>query len=396
MRPKEVWDKTQDPDGGAGGPRRRASQAKRGNSGSISYHSAGEDGSGGSAFFSDGSSPADANKHTSESQAPQLPAARRPRASSVQDGRLKLNGTKLNECSAAAALQRAIQSSPVRCRGVQHLEAAGKNLTPRPTRTRRVLFPSPTQQDQRQSSQGNVFDSRRNHSRPLDHDNLDSADKENMPPQQDDDERPIFDELPQRSVTPTPTSQPRDMPFKTPNRSVTPDRIVPTTGDFFSSAAKALLRPQTTPKHAASRPNASQPLGEISPFTAQVNTILSGADFPSPSGSQFEFPSLPSLSNTPHRIRHDFDFSQFDPQDLLSADVPMASSPPVEGWFGVYEDPAERDGNFWSDYPFPASSSPATASQSSSTKKTQTPTALAVDDSGRARLGFSAMAGGSG
>lgn len=178
------------------------------------------------------------------------------------------------------------------------------------------------------------------------------------------------------------------MPFKTPNQSLSPDRIPPTTGDFFSSAAKALLRPQTTPKHTSSRADASRPLSEISPFTAQINPILSDANAASPPGSNFDFPSLPSLTNTPNRIRHDFDFSQFDPQDLLSTDIPMASSPPTEGWFGVYEDPAEREGNFWSDYPFPGSSPPATASQSSSAKKAKRPTALSVDQNGRARIDF--------
>lgn len=396
MRPKEIWDKTQGPDGGAGGPRRRASQAKKGKSGTYSYPSASDDAPGGSVFFSDGSSPADANEQTSESQAPQLPTTTRPRASSFQAGRSLLNGSKLNQSSAAAALQRAIQSSPVRCRSVQQVEAARTDLTPRPTR--RILFPSPTQREQRQLSEGGIFDKRKDHNKPLirhAHDSLDSANKENLPPQQDDDERPILDELPQRSVTPTPISKSRDMPLKTPNRNLTPERIAPTTGDFFSSAAKALLRPQTTPKHAASRSHISQPLGEISPFTTQLNSILSDANVPSPSGSPFRFPSLPSLSNTPHRTHHAFDFTQFDAQDLLSTDVPMASSPPIEGWFGVYEDPAERGGDFWSDYPFPSSSPPATASQSSA-KKAKTPTALSVADDGRVRLDFSAVAGNSG
>jgi hypothetical protein len=54
----------------------------------------------------------------------------------------------------------------------------------------------------------------------------------------------------------------------------------------------------------------------------------------------------------------DFDFSQFDSQDLLSTDVPMPSSPPA--WFGVYEDPVEQgDDSMWVDFQFPkAASSP--------------------------------------
>ncbi|KAL8989482.1 MAG: hypothetical protein Q9177_001642 [Variospora cf. flavescens] len=396
MRPKEVWDKTQGPDGGSGGPRRRASQTKKGKSDSLPYQSASEDASGGSTFISDGSSPADADGGASEHHASQLPTATRPRASSVQAERSNSNWTKLNESSAAAALQRAIQSSPVRCRGGQQLSGLGKDLTPRPTR--RVLFPSPTPRGQSQSSLVEVSDGKsfaaalRRHKG----DEFDSADKENLPPHEDDEERPIFDEVPQRSVTPTPRAKADDMAFKTPDRSSTSERMVPTTGDFFSSAVKALLRPEITPERGGSRPNGPRPLSEISPFAAQVNSLLSDANMHSPPGSQFGFPSLPSLASSPHRVRQDFDFSHFDPQDLLSTDVPMVSSPPVEGWFGVYEDPADGDGTFWNEYPFPGSSPPATGSELSSAKKENTPKALCVDDSGRARLDFAALAGGNG
>ncbi|KAI4196538.1 MAG: hypothetical protein LQ348_002284 [Seirophora lacunosa] len=395
MRPKEVWDKTQGPDGGAGGARRRASQAKKGKSDSLSYQSASEDASGGSTF-SDGSSPADADGGTSEHHASELPTTMRPRASSVQAERSKPNRTQLNKSYAAAALQRAIQSSPVRCRSGQQPSSLGKDLIPRPTR--RVLFPSPTHRGQCQPSQDLVSDLKdfagalKRHSG----DEFDPSDKENLPPCEDDEEKAIFDELPQRSVTPTPRAKAGDMAFKTPDRSSTSERIVPTTGDFFSSAVKALLGTEATPERGRSRSDAPQPLSEISPFSAQINSLLSDANMHSPSGSRFKFPSLPSLSSTPHRVRQDFDFSHFDPQDLLSTDMPMASSPPIEGWFGVYEDPVEGDATFWNDFPFPGSSPPATGSGPSSAKKDRTPTALCVDDSGRARLDFSAMAGGSG
>ncbi|KAL9005669.1 MAG: hypothetical protein Q9188_001575 [Gyalolechia gomerana] len=391
MRPKEVWDKSQGPDGGPGGPRRRASQTKKDKSGHTAQQSMGDDVSGGPVFFSDGSSPTDANDQPSDNQVPQLPAVKKPRASSVQNGVSNINGTTLNEFSAAAALQRAIQSSPVRYRGIQHVDSVRQDLTPRPTR--RTLFPSPSQREQHKELPGNSPGYGKDNTGSSDwhrRDANDAADKENLPPQDDDHEGPIFDELPPRSVTPPPTHKSHDMSFKTPNRSSTP-ALFPTTGDFFSSAAKALLRPQITPKHTPTRLDASQPLSEISPFTAQLNSILSDANAASPSGSTFDFPSLPSLTNTPNRIRHDFDFSQFDAQDLLSTDVPMASSPPVEGWFGVYEDPVERDGNLWSDYPFPGSSPPPTVSQSSSASKAKTATALSVDQHGRASIDFTTL-----
>ena len=393
MRPEEVWDKAPGPDGGAGGPRRRGSQAKKENPGSFSQHSASEHASGGCASSSHGSSPADTNERPSDNQDPQLPTTTRPRAASVQLGRAGLDSTRLTESTAVVALQRAIQSSPVRCRTMQNADTVIKDLTPRPTR--RILFPSPAQREKHKPLHSNVAEYKKNNTRTIPwptREASDSADKENLPPQPEHNERAVFDELPQRSVTPTPTSKSCDMPFKTPSRSLTPDCLPPTTGDFFSSAAKALLRPHSTPKHTSSRTNALPPLGEISPFTAQINSILSDARGGSPSGNIFDFPSLPPLSNTPNRVRHDFDFSQFDPQDLLSTDVPMASSPPIEGWFGVYEDPVDREENFWDNYPFPGSSPPATASQSSSAKKVKTPTALSVDSNGRARIDFATLA----
>ncbi|KAL9603029.1 MAG: hypothetical protein Q9219_001393 [cf. Caloplaca sp. 3 TL-2023] len=389
MRPKEVWDKTQGPDGGAGGPRRRFSQAKKEKSGSSSQQSTNGNVSGSSVFVSENSSPADGNDRSSEGHVPQPPPTRRPRASSVHAGESNLKSTRLDGSSAAAALQRAIQSSPIQRRTSQHVDPAGKDLTPKPTR--RILFPSPNQRGQRESSQSSAHRPEKNGDGWTDqhtHDNYNAADKENLPPQYGDDERPVFDKTPQRSITPTPTAKSHEMLFKTPNRNSTPDRIPPTTGDFFSSAAKALLRPQTTSKNTFAR---SEPLSELSPFTAQLNSILSDANVASPSGSDFDLIALPSLG-TPDRIRRDIDIAQFDPMNFLSTDIPMPSSPPVEGWFGVYEDPAETDGNFWDDYPFLGSSPPAPASQSSSSKKTKKPTALSVDQNGRASVDFVALA----
>ncbi|KAL8736017.1 MAG: hypothetical protein Q9166_000579 [cf. Caloplaca sp. 2 TL-2023] len=386
MRPEEAWDKPQGSDGG-GGPRKRSSQSKQGKSGSLPHQPTDGAASGGRASFSDASSPADTSEQTQQSRQAQLSAPTRPRASSVQLGGSKPVYPRLDKSTAAAALQRAIQSSPVQCRSVQNTAIAGKDLTPKPTR--RILFPSPTQSNQRRAVQGKVADSANfNAASPTytTSQNLDPADKENLPPQQEEeDHQDVDDQAPPRSATPTPSSRSREMSFKTPNRSVTPDRVHPTTGDFFSSAAKALLRPQITPRRP--RPDASQPLSEVSPFTAQVNEILSDANVVSPPGSNFDFPNLPSLNNTPGRmLRQDFDFSIFDPQDLLGTDVPMASSPPLEGWFGVYEDPAERDGNFWSDYPFPASSPPA------SVKSNSTPPKLSVDARGHAMVDISPLA----
>ncbi|KAL8737278.1 MAG: hypothetical protein Q9181_001832 [Wetmoreana brouardii] len=376
MRPKEVWDKPQGPDGGAGGTRKRSSQPKKGTSSSLFDESVTEDPSGSTAFFPDGSSPAHADDQFHDNQAPQLPASTRPRASSVQLGGSHVGGPSLDRSSAATALQRAIQSSPVHPRSIQQINTAGNDLTPKPTR--RILFPSPTQSTQRHATQGKsgAISSMKRYTSEI----SESADKENLPPRRENEQQSADDRPFQRSVTPTPSSRSRDIRFRTPKRSMTPDRVPPTTGDFFSSAAKALLRPHSTPKHASTRPGMSQPLGEVSPFTAQINAILSDNNI-SPTHSNFDFPYLPSLHNTPGRVRHDFDFSQFDSQDLISTDVPMASSPPVGNWFGVYEDPAEKEGGWWNQYAFPGSSPPTAPNEKAKAKA-----ALSVDEHGHARV----------
>ncbi|KAL8657609.1 MAG: hypothetical protein Q9226_001752 [Calogaya cf. arnoldii] len=390
MRPQEVWDKPQGYDGGSGGPGKRSSQSNEGKPGSLPDQSTSGEPSGGGAFFTDGSSPADAGDGNQHDQGSQISASNRPRASSVQLEGPKADCPRLDKASAAVALQRAIQSSPVRCRRAQNPEVAGKDLTPRPTR--RILFPSPTQSEQRralQSKGNNSMNFNVCSPKPIKYQYADPADKENLPPQQEEEDHYDVDgPIPQRSVTPTPSSECRESTFKTPNRQVTPERMPPTTGDFFSSAAKALLRPQITPKRL--RSGASQFLSDLSPFTAQLSGILSDANAVSPRGSTHDFPTLPSLNNTPGRVLgQDFDFSVFDAQDLLSTDVLMASSPPLEGWFGVYEDPVEGEGNFWTDYPFP-SSSPAASAESSKT----TPPELSVDARGHAVVKFSPPAKG--
>ena len=381
MRPQEVWDRPQDYDGGPGGPRKGSSQSAIGKSGSLPSESTSGERSGSGAFSVDGSSPADATEENQRNHNPQLYTSTRPRALSVQLEEPKAEFRGLDKASAAAALQRAIQSSPVRCRAAQNSEAAGKDLTPKPTR--RVLFPSPTQSEQRQalqSSGGNTLNVGTPKAKTYAHMGL--ANKENLPPHQEEEHHHIINrQTLQRSVTPTPSSERRELTFKTPNRNMTPERIPPTTGDFFSSAAKALLRPQTTPNRL--RSEASQVLANLSPFTVQMSEMLSEANAVSPPGSNYGFSTLPSLHNTPGRLlRQDLDFSTFDRQDLLSTDVPMASSPPLGGWFGVYEDPIEGEGDFWTEYPLPQSSPAAVA------KTTQTPRKLSEEAPRRAIIEF--------
>ena len=143
----------------------------------------------------------------------------------------------------------------------------------------------------------------------------------------------------------------------------------------------------TTPKRTPSKSNI-QALGELTPFTAHLNSLLSEAN----DSQNFDFPSLPSLDTSPNRVRNDFDFSQFDTTDFLSTDAPMPSSPPA--WFGVYVDPVEQGNGLWSDYQLPAAATPTTkAGAGAGAGKTPKTPGLMVDENGRATIDFSVPPG---
>lgn len=359
IRPKEVWEKTQrDPSE----KRKRGPRAKKQKPESTSQQ-AGSDCSQGANQQSEASSPANETGAGHEAEeAPQLPQYNRPRASSLQLTSDKNADSRGN--SATVALQRAIQSSPARFIGTKNIPIEIGDFTPKPTR--RVLFPSPVHaKDQVPSgeiSSGVSETNKKASPKAADqsiNEDYDQADKENCPPPPEVEERynGMFkdnEQISSRPTTPTPSSRVSLQLFKTPTKPKTPDRQPPTTGDFFSSAAKALLLP-STPKHTPSKTSNTQPLGEITPFTAHLNQLFSEASNATPSrGSIFDFPSFPSLNNTPKGgTCPDFDLSNFDTQEMLSTDMAIPSSPPA--WFGVYEDPIEQESGMWSDYQFPVS-----------------------------------------
>ena len=346
-----------------------------------------------------GSSSANNGRQTEDVEAEsQLPPFKHRRASSQHTISPQAKHRIAEEASAVAALERAIRSSPHKFRGTENVPIDVEDLTPQPTR--RVLFPSPTLSDDAKMNRNPVANTsdkgyNQKSSKLFEIPDNDQADKENCPPPTEDDGLDhLFteDHHATRATTPTPTSSSRAHTFKTPRRS--PNRPPPTTGDFFSSTAKALLRAPTTPKRTPSKD--IQPLAELTPFTAHLNQLLSDANNGngSPGSRSFDFPSLPSLHNTPGRRTMDFDFSQFDSQDLLSTDVPMPSSPPA--WFGVYEDPIEHGagcaGSLWGDFALPnsASTPPEDEDEINGTKRPKTP-GLVVDENGRARIDFQAM-----
>lgn len=390
MRPKAVWDKSQnDP----GEKRKRSSNCKNSRADSISNQTA-EDASNGTALHSQTSSPANDGAQTDATEAePQLPVMKHRRSSSVQITSLQRRESIIDDASAVAALQTANQSSPHKFKGSMHVPIEVEDLTPQPTR--RVLFPSPIRSEaavSKRSSTGEhaSFERHQSSANATGNGTHDQADKENYPPPEDNN---ALDDLSAEGshqfnhfTTPTPASSSRSQAFKTPKRS--PNHLPSTSGDFFSSAAKALLRQPTTPKQTPTR--GSQPLGELTPFTAHLNQLLSDANNGSPGSNNFEFPSLPSLHNTPGRRTVGFDFSNFDSQDFLSTDVPMPSSPPV--WFGVYEDPIEHGpGSLWGDYHLPNSASAPDEEDDADISEGPKTSGLVVDENGRASIEFQAI-----
>ena len=349
-----MWEKTQrDPNE----KRKRGPRVKKQKSESTSQQ-AGSDCSQGANQQSEASSPViETGAENDAEEVPRFPQYNRPRASSLQ---LTYDANpKRRDNSAAIALQRAIQSSPARFKGTEHVPIEIEDLTPKPIR--RVLFPSPghaNKQISMEERSPNIpkISQQNSPTEAQEYDGgFDQADKENRPPPPEIEKKygrtsDDNEQLTNRPTTPTPSCKISSPLIQTPRKPATPERPIPTTGDFFSSAAKALLQPKT-PKHTPSKKSNIPPFSEITPFTAHLNQLLSEANDASPSrGSVFDFPSLPSLNNTPGGNRHDFDFSNFDPQDLLSTDMLMPSSPPA--WFGVYEDPVDQGTGLWSDYQF--------------------------------------------
>ena len=368
MRPRSAWDKPQK------GPDDRGSKGPSGKRPRRSSMSNGprNERSRSNAAYSERSSPAGGHTENVEAST-QISVMKRSRASSVDRVPAEDRNILMDDASAAAALQHAIQASPHKFRGTENVATEVGDLTPQPIR--RILFPSPTKSQEARSTRNSIT---RGVKSPLDPSKVDApqAEKENCPPAADD---PDFSEYLHTNVesmarTITPTHEPtsKNKLFKTPLRTPRHTGPPPTTGDFFSSAAKALLRPSTalTPKRTPTRDKSAtaiQPLEELSPFTAHLNQLLSDPNchnndsngainkenisFSPGSNHTLDFPSLPSLHNTPGRTDShsrvmDFDFSVFDSQDLISTDVPMPSSPPT--WFGVYEDPeTDLDGGLW-------------------------------------------------
>jgi hypothetical protein len=180
----------------------------------------------------------------------------------------------------------------------------------------------------------------------------DNPDKENCPPltanAEVDDLAHLFEDpvspktTPKRSnvlqdfwKTPTPGSRHRD--------PLTPRRGAENTDHLGTPSRMTPSRNILTP-----RGNYAATAAPDTPFTRQLNALLSDCNYSSPSQA-IDFSAFPSF-NTPGRSGAQF--GDFMADDFLSSDMPMPSSPSKSGVLGLgfdlYEDPNTATMGLWS------------------------------------------------
>lgn len=324
------------------------------------------------------------------------------RASSFQ---APAHASALDKEAAEEALRRAIQSSPAGLRGSRHSPIdVDPDLTPKPTR--RLLFPSPRKEGESKSLSPNPAGSTTgtddamadlvpekprckrckklhrscDRERPCGRcDNAgigfdgcipgevprtnwfetpvvqmanvdeENPDKENCPPppnQENDDYVHLFED----PVSPKTTPQ-KDMLFQDLLKSPTPGSRSrnPLTPRRRTESMDLLNTPSSiTPSRNILTPRGTRAatIAPETPFTRQLNALLSDGNFPSDSQG-IDFSSFPTF-NTPGRTQ----FSEFMNDDFLSSDMPLPSSPPKSGALGLgfelYEDPTTSTPGLWS------------------------------------------------
>ncbi|KAI9768199.1 MAG: hypothetical protein M1840_005029 [Geoglossum simile] len=276
-----------------------------------------------------------------------LPSPKKIRVQSVDKSDTISDRQEPLDKVAAAALRRAIQSSPARFLGTRNSPIDVENLGS----TRRLLFSSPKNTTPKafhreaQAGSQNNNDTASKGIGSEEGQTLDqSDDKENCPPNDDEDEvtNLIGDALDKRPSTPENDKSSPLMPSKTPSR-ITPKQIglppSPWRTFNFSPGGNDALPPPQTPSLGGLPLSAGQPSTEQSPFTRHLTQLLSEAH-------TFEMPS-------PSAGQESFDLPGFSQEDILAANLFMPSSPPP--FFSLYEDPAEPSSGMWSDYNCPNS-----------------------------------------
>lgn len=386
MRPPDVWGKAAEraaanpaekPKRKRNKPTEKTSRKKRqANADEIRSDAAQEPYS---SVFTDQIMPSDGPEPLPSQRRPSLgqePAPSRPRASSVQgSSHGASNSNQMGDAAAAAALRRAIQSSPIQFMGSQHSPIEIEpDLTPNPTR--RILFPSPRKEGEvrsfsdlpnNESSSKSPSTSLTNslnsactksipqgeYAAPTPNFNAEENDKENCPPSFDenDDLRHLFEDPDMSPPQATPKSGPS---FSDLLKTPTPQsgRQARTQRQFAGNQADAAGL--ETP----SRGGRVKPLTPMTPFTAQLTSLLSDGMTGSPSQT-FDFSSFASFG-TPGRRGITMQFSDFNTDDFMNSDLPMPSSPPPN-LFSLYEDPATSTIGLWSGTSIFDNSDPAQA-----------------------------------
>ena len=291
-------------------------------------------------------------KPSHQSELAETSRTTRPRASSMQpSSHTTSNTNQLDDPAAVAALRRAIQSSPARFLGTKHSPIELEpDLTPTPTR--RLLFPSPRKEGEVKTLgdlpklespklTGTGSTSEKKSSIPCpDPNSSEENNKENCPPPLDgqDDLAHLFEDHEMNTLQTTPRSgHSFSGLLKTPTpksgrNALTPRRFPGTSADLVGF---------DTP----SRATRGGMLAPMTPFTAQLNQLLSDGLASSPSQG-FDFSAFPTF-DTPGKRGSTLQFSDFTSDDFLSSDLPLSSSPP-HNIFSLYEDPATSTAGLWS------------------------------------------------
>jgi hypothetical protein len=310
------------------------------------------------------------------------------------------DGVDMDNETAQAAFRRAIQSSPAGVRGSKASPIdIDPDLTPRPTR--RLLFPSPRKQGENKSLVQSAALAAAIANRVVDDDapkkprcqrckelkrgcdrerpclrcrnagighdgcipcetkktnwfeqpavqlatvDQENPDKENCPPPPTaigDDLGRLYEDRVSPKTTPKKDQLAQDL-LKTPTPgSRQRAALTPRRGAEDSDALPS--RNTLTP-----RGTRAATTGPETPFTRQLNALLS--DYPISSPSQaIDFSSFPTF-NTPGR-NDGAHFCDFLPDDFISSDMPMTSSPPKSGSLGLgfdlYEDPNTSTAGLW-------------------------------------------------
>lgn len=249
------------------------------------------------------------------------------RASSVRPAK-KISAMTSN--SASAALRRALQSSPARWSQRHNAEIEDE---PEVDTTRRLLFSSP-RRDGTPKVLGEITTNVVQVMVDI-HSTKDvvtgSIDKENCSAESVlDDDAELMRLIEEQFARPTTPVQkiPVPNPFKTPTRATPNHRPITrsvTRSERSGKSPSHFLAPPKTPSRTPRSSRRSPRDNAIfeSPFTAQLNQLMSDNPINSPS-QHLDFSNLPDL---PSFGNGSYNLQQYD-EDFFSTDVPMPSSPP--------------------------------------------------------------------